>query len=380
MAVEYTNIEMMSRCESEDFQRTSEILERLFQGRLRNLRPTTSGTSVDLRFEAVNKKGKVIKYAVEIKRNNGKYISNKTLPLLFTKYISMMKERKEDERLIEIFLLPTMFIVFDIDKVITDIPMKDLNMTNWLIPLENYSTRMRNERIPQPTIWLDTDKCSISGFTKWFWKKILQLFPNKKHYLYLCNVRERDWFKKKLIYNKLNKTMEVENKKFNGFIYVLNNPSLKGMVKIVASTKYSNEICRELSSTASIPTPFNVVYHLPSINPFKVESIVHTILDGYRVCKYSDFFKVDVVPTINLIEDIEIMLNKNYDASSTKGRYAAVGIALENRPFLLNKKFDNIEELTSLGIDGRFIFDYKEGRCLSRKYIPEEDRPKLEVK
>lgn len=186
--------------------------------------------------------------------------------------------------------------------------------------------------------------------------------------------------RKKLIYNKLNKTMEVENKKFNGFIYVLNNPSLKGMVKIVASTKYSNEICRELSSTASIPTPFNVVYHLPSINPFKVESIVHTILDGYRVCKDSDFFKVDVVPTINLIEDIEIMLNKNYDASSTKGRYAAVGIALENRPFLLNKKFDNIEELTSLGIDGRFIFDYKEGRCLSRKYIPEEDRPKLEVK
>lgn len=166
MAVEYTNMEMMSRCESEDFQRTSEILERLFQGRLRNLRPTTSGTSVDLRFEAVNKKGKVIKYAVEIKRNNGKYISNKTLPLLLTKYISMQKERKQDERLIEIFLLPTMFIVFDIDKVITDIPMKDLKMTNWLIPLENYSTRMRNERIPQPTIWLDTDKCSISGFTK----------------------------------------------------------------------------------------------------------------------------------------------------------------------------------------------------------------------
>lgn len=166
MAVEYTNMEMMSRCESEDFQRTSEILERLFQGRLRNLRPTPSGTSVDLRFEAVNKKGKVIRYAVEIKRNNGKYISNKTLPLLFTKYISMMKERKEDERLIEIFLLPTMFIIFDIDKIVTNVPLKDMNVSNWNIPLENYSTRMRNERIPQPTIWLDTDKCSISGFTK----------------------------------------------------------------------------------------------------------------------------------------------------------------------------------------------------------------------
>ena len=166
MAVEYTNIELMSKCESEDFQRTSVILERLFQGRLRNLRPTTSGTSVDLRFEAVNKKGKVIKYAVEIKRNNGKYISNKTLPLLFTKYISMKNEQKKDERLIEIFLLLTMFVVFDIDKIVTNVPLKDLNIANWNIPLENYSTRMKNERIPQPTIWLSTDKCSISGYTK----------------------------------------------------------------------------------------------------------------------------------------------------------------------------------------------------------------------
>ena len=163
--IKYTNIELMSRCESEDFQRTSDILERLFQGRLRNLRPTPIGTSVDLRFEALNKNGKVIKYAVEIKRNNGKYISNKTLPLKVDKYISMQKERKQDERLIIIYLLPNSFICFNVDKVITDIPMKDLNMTNWLIPLENYSTR-DIVKVPQPTIWLNTDKCSISGYTK----------------------------------------------------------------------------------------------------------------------------------------------------------------------------------------------------------------------
>lgn len=167
--IKYTNQAMMEKSETEDFLEAREIIEGLFLKNgiaIKDLRPTPNGTSVDFRFTAVTKKGKVIKYAVEIKRNNGKYISSKTLPLLFTKYISMMKERKEGERLIEIFLLPTMFVIFDIDKVITDIPMKDLNMTNWLIPLENYSTRMRNERIPQPTIWLSTDKCSISGFTK----------------------------------------------------------------------------------------------------------------------------------------------------------------------------------------------------------------------
>lgn len=166
MAVEYTNMQMMSRCESEDFQRTSEILERLFQGRLRNLRPTPSGTSVDLRFEAVNKKGKVIKYAVEIKRNNGKYISNKTLPILMEKFIYMQKERKTDERLIIIYLLPNSFVCFDLDKVITDKPFKDLNITNWRISKENYTTRKTDEKANYPTIWLNTDDCSISGFTK----------------------------------------------------------------------------------------------------------------------------------------------------------------------------------------------------------------------
>ena len=78
----------------------------------------------------------------------------------------MMKERKEGERLIEIFLLPTMFIVFDIDKIVTNVPLGQQNIANWNIPLENYSTRNDSIKVQQPTIWLPTDKCSISGYTK----------------------------------------------------------------------------------------------------------------------------------------------------------------------------------------------------------------------
>lgn len=165
--IKYTNQAMMEKSETEDFLEAREIIEELFKEKgiaIKDIRPTPNGTSVDFRFKAVTK-GKEIKYAVEIKRNNGRYISSKTLPLLFTKYISMMKERKEDERLIEIFLLPTIFIIFDIDKIVTNVPLGQQNIANWNIPLENYSTR-RKERIPQPTIWLPTDKCSISGYTK----------------------------------------------------------------------------------------------------------------------------------------------------------------------------------------------------------------------
>ena len=104
-----------------------------------------------------------------------------------------------------------------------------------------------------------------------------------------------------------------ENKKCKGFVYILDNPSLEGMVKIGATTKKPSKRCWELSSSTSIPTPFNIVYYQPSMNPFKVESIVHTILDEYRVNKNREFFKVDIDQTINLIEDIENRLDTNYN-------------------------------------------------------------------
>ena len=104
-----------------------------------------------------------------------------------------------------------------------------------------------------------------------------------------------------------------ENKKCKGFVYILDNPSLEGMVKIVATTKKPSKRCLELSSSTSIPTPFNIVYSQPSMNPFKVESIVHTILDEYRVNKNREFFKVNIDQTINLIEDIENRLDTNYN-------------------------------------------------------------------
>lgn len=104
-----------------------------------------------------------------------------------------------------------------------------------------------------------------------------------------------------------------EIKKHKGFVYVLDNPSLEGMVKIGATTKSPSKRCFELSSSTSIPTPFNIVYSQPSINPFKLECIVHSILDKYRVNKNREFFNVDTDKAINLIEDVENMLNTNYD-------------------------------------------------------------------
>lgn len=57
------------------------------------------------------------------------------------------------------------------------------------------------------------------------------------------------------------------------------------------------------------------------------------------------------------------------DNVTSKGRYEVVGLGLENRTDLKGKRFDTVDEITSMGIDEIFIYDYNKGRCLSREYV-----------
>ena len=54
---------------------------------------------------------------------------------------------------------------------------------------------------------------------------------------------------------------------------------------------------------------------------------------------------------------------------TSKGRYEVVGLGLENRTELKFKRFDTVEEITSMGVDEIFIYDYELGRCLSKEYV-----------
>ena len=54
---------------------------------------------------------------------------------------------------------------------------------------------------------------------------------------------------------------------------------------------------------------------------------------------------------------------------TSKGRYEVVGFGLENRTELKGKRFDTVDEITSMGVEEIFIYDYELGRCLSREYV-----------
>lgn len=88
-----------------------------------------------------------------------------------------------------------------------------------------------------------------------------------------------------------------------GYVYVLINPSIKGMVKIGKTTRTPEERAKELSLATGVPTPFVVAYESCFINCSKAELFVHDYLGkhGYRVSNNREFFELPIKDAIDAI-------------------------------------------------------------------------------
>ena len=151
-----------------------------------------------------------------------------------------------------------------------------------------------------------------------------------------------------------------------GFIYVLRTPSEEGWVYINVSEEEPHKKCEELVAKGLITHQFEVLVSIGTDNPFKVFKVVETIIDEYRVIEGKNLFKVDLLQFCDLVSNISHLINDNYDKSSTEGRYGVRGSSLESRPELKGKRFKTVEELTSMGIDDKYIYDYRIGRGVTK--------------
>ena len=103
-----------------------------------------------------------------------------------------------------------------------------------------------------------------------------------------------------------------------GYIYVLINPSLKGMVKIGKTTRDSEERAKELSNSTGVPTPFTVAYEVFVEDCTKAEEYIHTKLEesGYKVNKNREFFNIPLKKVIPLMLELEKVINSEDDIKS----------------------------------------------------------------
>lgn len=89
-----------------------------------------------------------------------------------------------------------------------------------------------------------------------------------------------------------------------GYVYILTNPSLAGLVKIGHTHRSPEERARELSKLSGVPTPFVVAFSVTVSNCGLAETMAHQRLSAYRGANNREFFAVTVQEAVKVLKVI----------------------------------------------------------------------------
>lgn len=84
----------------------------------------------------------------------------------------------------------------------------------------------------------------------------------------------------------------------SGYVYVLSNESMPGLVKIGRSINGGEERAKAIYQTG-VPTPFILEFELYTTDHEYLEQLIHDRLNDHRVNQYREFFRMDVYECIS---------------------------------------------------------------------------------
>ncbi len=87
---------------------------------------------------------------------------------------------------------------------------------------------------------------------------------------------------------------QVESGTSKGYLYVLSNPAMPGILKIGYTTRSPQVRCDEISKGTGVPGKFNVAHAVQVIDSPGAEKWVHQQLRAYRYSRDREFFKLDL--------------------------------------------------------------------------------------
>jgi formylglycine-generating enzyme required for sulfatase activity len=82
-----------------------------------------------------------------------------------------------------------------------------------------------------------------------------------------------------------------------GYVYILSNPSMPGLLKIGCTERGVEERIAELSSTG-VPTPFEIEAIFESADPRQDEQQVHEVFRNHRLANNREFFVMELKPAV----------------------------------------------------------------------------------
>lgn len=88
-----------------------------------------------------------------------------------------------------------------------------------------------------------------------------------------------------------------------GYVYILSNEAMPGLLKIGKTTRDVNGRANELYQTG-VPTPFKVEYSVLSPDCDELEIRMHGHLPDKRVSPGREFFNIDCATAVGLLDDL----------------------------------------------------------------------------
>ena len=129
-----------------------------------------------------------------------------------------------------------------------------------------------------------------------------------------------------------------------GHVYILENDSMPGLLKIGKTVRNSRERAKELSNSTGVPTPFRVVFELSSDRYEILEREVHRQLARYRVGDNREFFKCTAGLAIKAIKEIHSEHLKATDKSLSENLHRKLKSGNQRiRDDAVSKLFSHLE-------------------------------------
>lgn len=105
----------------------------------------------------------------------------------------------------------------------------------------------------------------------------------------------------------------------DGFVYILINESLQGLIKIGFTDRRPDDRALELHTTG-VPTPFKIAFCFQHRNARSAEQTIHKELASHRVSSDREFFRCEVTNAVTHIFD-RFSPEDFFDSANYAGQY-----------------------------------------------------------
>lgn len=89
-----------------------------------------------------------------------------------------------------------------------------------------------------------------------------------------------------------------------GYVYILTNPSMPGLVKVGSTTRQPRVRAAELSRGTAVPTPYEVAYSEWVTDSKSAERRIHWRLNSTRLSTKREFFRVSVAEATEIVKAV----------------------------------------------------------------------------